>query len=687
MRRRGPATCAPGVVALGALAAALVGGCGEPPAGGGDGAADPPAEPTFARDVAPIVYSRCAGCHRPEGPGPFDLLTYDDVADRAQQIAEVTASRFMPPWLPEPGGVELLGDRRLADSEIATIQRWVETGARRGDPDLLPPPPQPPDGDGWQLGPPDQTVAMPEPYLLSAEGRDVFRNFVMPIAVDRTHWVRTVELRADNPQVIHHATLWIDRTHTSRRIDEETDEPGYPSMDPRTSAEDPDGHFLGWTPGTVPFAGHPETAWRLDPGTDFVLQLHMLPTGKPEPLRVEVGLHFADAPPARTPSIVWLGTKTLDIPPGEPRHVVEDSYVLPVAVEALSVRPHAHYLAVEMRLRAVPPDGDPIDVLELAWDFNWQEEYHFREPLELPAGTRLETRFVYDNTAANPLNPHQPPQRVHYGPHSVDEMGDLWLQVLTEGPGERAVLEREMGAEERRAEIAGYRARLEREPERVDLHVDLARRLEVDGDVVAAERHYRRALRLRPDLATAHANLGALLAGRGDLDPAAAASRRALELDSTFYEAEYNLGNIALARGDLDAAERHFRRGLEINPGNPVAQGNLGSVLLHRGELAAAVERFERALAMRPDDAHATYNLGLARARMGDLDAAAEAFRRAADLAPGLAEPLVALGNVALRRGRLREAEERFRGALGIDPGHAGARQGLATLRRAGGGS
>ena len=167
-------------------------------------ASPPPAEPvTFNRQVAPIVYRNCAPCHRPGEAGPFSLLSYADVRKRADQIARVTASRYMPPWPPAPGYGEFVGERRLRDDEIALLQRWFREGAPEGAPSDAPPPPH--FTEGWQLGPPDLVVEMRETYTVPAEGGDVFRNFVLPVPVKGTHYVRALELRqVDADRLLDH---------------------------------------------------------------------------------------------------------------------------------------------------------------------------------------------------------------------------------------------------------------------------------------------------------------------------------------------------------------------------------------------------------------------------------------------------------------------------------------------------
>ena len=108
---------------------------------------------TFNKDVAPIIFNNCAVCHHTGGSGPFSLLNYQDVRSHAKQIAVVTASRYMPPWLPEPGYGKFAGERRLTDEQIRTIQQWVAGGMQEGAASDLPPIST--FSDDWELGKPD----------------------------------------------------------------------------------------------------------------------------------------------------------------------------------------------------------------------------------------------------------------------------------------------------------------------------------------------------------------------------------------------------------------------------------------------------------------------------------------------------------------------------------------------------
>src|SRR6266851_9957935 len=393
---------------------------------------------TFTKDIAPIVWARCATCHRPGEIGPFNLITYDDVRRHATQIAAVTARRVMPPWKPLPGKGDFQSARRLSERELDTIQQWIAAGAREGDAADLPPVPA--WREGWQLGTPDLVVRMPAPFAVPADGPDVFRTFVIPIPLAAARYVRALEFHPGNARVVHHANLGVDRTRSSRRLDARDPEPGYAGGMER-DARYPEGQLLGWTPGQAPHAVPEGTQWRLEPESDLVVQLHLQPTGKPDSLQVTAGFYFTDAPPTRTPIGLRLGSETIDIPAGNDAWAIADRYQLPVDVDVLAVQPHAHNLARRMEATATLPDGSTRWLVAIDdWDFRWQDVYRYSAPIALPRGTTLAMRYTYDNSAANPRNPHHPPARVVWGQNTSDEMGDLWVQVIPQTRGDETVL-------------------------------------------------------------------------------------------------------------------------------------------------------------------------------------------------------------------------------------------------------
>jgi hypothetical protein len=165
--------------------------------------------------------------------------------------------------------------------------------------------------------------------------------------------------------------------------------------------------------------------------SDLVIQLHFHPTGKPEIEQGAVALGFTSQPPRRRLIDIPLGSRNIDIPPGDKAYRVTDHFTLPVDVEAIQIIPHAHYICKEMRGVAHLPDGSTRWLIKISdWDFNWQEQYRYLRPVHLPADTRLEMEFIYDNSDSNPHNPSHPPRRVQWGPDSTDEMAGLHINVV-----------------------------------------------------------------------------------------------------------------------------------------------------------------------------------------------------------------------------------------------------------------
>src|SRR5262245_34099524 len=381
-----------------ALAALFCAACSEAPAPGHS------ARATFNTDLAPFFWKQCGTCHRPEGSAPFSLLTYDDVRSRARLISTVLNNRTMPPWLPETGHGNFAGERRVTSEELEQFERWVTNGAPRGEDSALPSQPAWP-GE-WPLGQPDLVLDLPDAFELSASGPDVFRNFVIPIQLTTTRFVRGVDVRPGSRTAVHHATILIDTSRESRRLDEADAAPGYEGMLPET-AHNPESHAVGWTPGKSATFEPAGVAWRLEPGSDLVLEMHMIPTGKPEAVRPRVGLYFTDAPPTRVSLDFKLGSKTIDIPAGAADYAIEDQYTLPVDVDLLSIYPHAHYRAKDMKAFATLPGGKVVELLWIKrWDFKWQDQYRYAQPIALPQGTTIAMRYSYDNSAGNARNPN-----------------------------------------------------------------------------------------------------------------------------------------------------------------------------------------------------------------------------------------------------------------------------------------
>lgn len=527
-------------------------------------------------------------------------------------MVAVTQSRFMPPWQPEPGYGEFIGERRLGDEQVEMLQEWVEQGAIEGDPADLPAVPEWP--TGWLLGPPDLIVTMPRPYTLAAEagaaGKDVFRTFVLPVPLESMRYVRALELRPGNPKVVHHIVGGVDPTPRSRQRDQQDPTPGFDGMRSTQTARPPGGHILVWTPGKVPTEYAEGLAWGLREGTDLVLELHMQPSGRPEPVQPSVGLYFSDEAPTRTPFILILGSVAIDIPAGSKDHRIEDSYVLPVDVQVTSLYPHAHFLGKQMEVFARLPDGSRRWLLYIRdWDFNWQDDYLYAEPVSLPSGTELTMRYSYDNSADNVRNPHNPPRRVVYGPNSFDEMGEVWIQMLTRDQNDRTTLQTDYRRKQLDLGIAGFRHTLDTRPQDAKTHLQLGQALYAQGKIDEAIKHYRQALDLQPSSAETHAYLANALMQQAKPEEAIRHYSRALEIKPDFVEAHLHAANSLMRLGRHAQAEGHYARVVELKGGHAFARYMQAMALIRLGRYQSARSRLEEGRRALPGDIDITHAL------------------------------------------------------------------------------
>jgi Flp pilus assembly protein TadD len=555
---------------------------------------------TYAHDIAPLISKHCASCHRPGEAGPFPLLTYAQVKPRARMLATVTRSRYMPPWLPQAGFGDFADTNRLTAAEIQLFAAWAAQGAPEGGASGTPPPPQ--FTEGWSLGPPDLIVEATKAYALAASGPEVYWNFILSPVLDKSRFVRAMEVRPGNKKTVHHAVAAIDRTHWARE-QEPSPGAGFAGMElaNRRSIFDPDdGHFLYWKPGGAPYEEPDGLAWRLDPGNDIVLNTHLRPSGKPEQVRPVIGLYFTDKPQTKFPMLVQLEHDgALDIPAGVSDFVDADNFKLPMDVDILAVYPHAHYLARLIDAYATLPDGTRKPLIRIPeWDQSWQTVYRYKVPLFLPKNTVISMRIHYDNSAANVRNPNQPPKRVRAGNHATDEMGHFWLQVLPRGGDRRLELNQAL-----------MQHRLEKYPEDFRAHMILGAlylaRLNAGAAVPMAEA----AVRIEPKDAEAHNLYGSALVAVGRLAESIEQYRSAVSLRPDFVNARFNLANALARSGRFEESIADYRQVLEAYPSDELAKQRMsqalvqyGDALVRQGDTAQADKRFEEALALDPEN-------------------------------------------------------------------------------------
>lgn len=651
---------------------------------------------TWSHDIAPLLYDHCTTCHHPGGAGPFSLLTYADAHRWGPQVQQVTQSRYMPPWLPEPNHGDFADVRRLPDTDLAKIKAWVAAGMPEGDPAL---PPSAPHYDAtWQLGPPDLILKTAQPFTLPAGGTDVFLNLVLPTGLKQTHFIRAMEIRPGAPQVVHHANVLIDRTASFRRQHLADWQLGIPGMEILLDAGntfDPDSHFLFWKPDTPALIEPPGMPWRLDPGNDLILNIHLKPSGKPEQVVAQIGLYFTDQPPTQHPMLLQLDRDdALDIPAGANAFTVGDTLTLPTAVDVLGIYPHAHYLGKDMQGWAeIPPrpaqPGSPAKpahkewlVWIKDWDIDRQSVYRYRQPLRLPKGTVLHMRYTYDNSTANPRNPHTPPVRVRAGNRSEDEMSHMWLQVLSveptpapnaSTPDPRLLLEE-----------AWMRNRLRKTPaDRISLY-NLAAALAGQGKFPEAVVQFQHALKLAPNDPSTLTALGAALDGAGDWQAARTTLQQAIASSNSApaqaCDARYDLAALDLHHEQFDSAAEEFRTQLATCLEDAETHEHLAQALGATNHTKDAIAHLRQAIQLSPNVAeyHALLSQALD-ATNQNAEALTEA-QSAATLAPNDPDLWNNLGVQQARAHDPTAARSSFQHALQLDPSHQQAKANLARL-------
>ncbi len=415
-----------------------------------------PRKPTFTADIAPIVYARCTPCHRPGGPAPFPLLSYDEVREKGAEIAASTAARRMPPWhaTQGPGFPALLNDARLSDQQIAAFATWVSRGMPVGNArELAPPPsfPSPP----WPLGQPDVALTLARPVTIEAGSGDAYRNVVVPLDFPADVAINAIDYVPEERSLLRHARFFA--APASLTIRDEDALPGVGGLLGSGSLENYADQVLaaasslidlgGWTPGFARARWPEGYGMRIPAKSVLVIQMHFGPGDVDAVENGRVGLYFAKtgatrmAVPLGVPPAFGIASR-LSVPPGDSSYLLADTFTLPVDVEALGARGYAHLLGRELTLTSLSSTDGPRGLLRITnWDPAWPETYLFAAPIHLTKGTTLRAEIRYDNSDANPRNLFSPPKRIGWGRLPSGEMGTLTLLITAPTPATAAVLD------------------------------------------------------------------------------------------------------------------------------------------------------------------------------------------------------------------------------------------------------
>jgi hypothetical protein len=394
----------------------------------------PPVTPTFTKDVAPILYKNCTVCHRPGEIAPMSLLTYDDARPWARSIRDRVIGNQMPPWHADPSVGHFANERRLSDKEKDTIAKWVTFGSPKGDPADLPPAPV--YASGWNIGKPDAVFTMPEAFDVPAQGTIEYQYFDVPTNFTEDKWIQAIEVHPGNRAVVHHVIVFYQEPGKNTRskplkfaagMEKPASPAGGAPKTPDPSAPKKEERKLGailvgLAPGTEAAVLPPGTARLVKAGSTLTFQMHYTANGAAAKDQTSIGIRFASAPPEVEIQETALMNQNFTLAPGAANAVVEASMTVTDDITLWSLLPHTHLRGQSWKYDVTYPDGRNEVVLAVPhYDFNWQTEYLFTKPLQLPKGSQLHAVATYDNSAANPSNP-DPKVSVRWGDQTWEEM-------------------------------------------------------------------------------------------------------------------------------------------------------------------------------------------------------------------------------------------------------------------------
>jgi hypothetical protein len=393
------------------------------------------ATPTFTKDIAPIFQEKCEACHRPDSIAPMSLVTYEDARPWARSIRSRVEARQMPPWsIDKTVGIQKFkNDRSLSEAQIATITKWIDAGAPKGDPKDLPAAKQWPTEQGWNYAAlfgqkePD-LILRSTPWTQKAGANDTWWKPVEMTGLTEPRWVRAIEIRpatVKGRKITHHAIA---------RLEQQEDNPLFAvSDDPQLAQQG--GTFMEWAVGKQGELMRPNSGKLMLPGSKIHWDIHYSNGGEDVTDVVELGIYFypkGQEPKYRQVLHLMGGTNAsgVDIPPNAVKQT-EGFFVMRENGRVESYQPHMHLRGKAMELTAILPTGQ-VQVLSKVSDFNfnWMTSYFYADdaaPL-LPKGTIIKVTAWHDNTTANKNNP-DPNVWVGYGDRTVDEMAHAWVNV------------------------------------------------------------------------------------------------------------------------------------------------------------------------------------------------------------------------------------------------------------------
>ena len=383
------------------------------------------AELTYHARIERIIQNNCGECHRKGGVAPFVLDTYDEVVANKAMIRKTVEKGTMPPWFAAPPKKgehsPFANDRTLTESDRKDLFAWLASDMKKGDPADAPLPRA--YASGWLIGKPDAEFQIAKPIAVKAEGVMGYQNVSVPTDYDEDKWVQAMEVRPTAREVVHHVLVFAVPKGS------------------RGAGAEAQGFFAAYVPGNNSLVYPEGYAKRLPKGSDLRFQIHYTPNGTATTDHTKIGLVFAKEKPRYEVRVTAVSNPTFTIPAGADNHKVTGSIpFIPFEARVLALFPHAHVRGKAAKYEMKSLDGKTTTLLEVPqYDFNWQLQYRFAEPVPVPRGSGLIYTAWYDNSDKNPANP-DPKKAVRWGPQTSDEMHLGYVEFVIDSRGGEPVV-------------------------------------------------------------------------------------------------------------------------------------------------------------------------------------------------------------------------------------------------------
>ena len=414
-------------------------------------------EPTWYKDVAPVIFKDCSSCHQPGQGAPFSLLSYQDAAKRGSFIKKVLQSKYMPPWRADGNYMHYANERSLGDAEIAMICQWVDHKMPAGNPGDLPASAHVPEPRSLYGRKPDLVLSAADSFHLRGDNLERFVLFKIPFDLKDSANVEAIEFFCNNKKLVHHANYaiqavpdtQIDIRNTASFVN--LTDSDRRQVDQYMPYRKTMSYYGGWIPGSSYEYFPREFGWVMPKRGVILLTVHYAPSATDENSICGVNLFFKNTPVTRVMKVVSFGSGGIGENQIEPPFYIKANKVVTFHLEVtnpnqdqslLYVWPHMHYLGKEFKAYITAPDGDTIRLVHIPdWNFRWQEIYRFRHPIKVVKGSVIHLECTYDNTANNPDNPNSPPASVFSvgDMRTTDEMMTLMMGFLPYQPGDEKI--------------------------------------------------------------------------------------------------------------------------------------------------------------------------------------------------------------------------------------------------------